>query len=541
MMTKQSIVGKILLIGILLLPFLTKAQQTGIKFEDNLSWAQVKAKAKAEHKYIFMDCYTTWCGPCRDMAQNIFPLKEVGEFFNAHFISVSVQMDRTKKDPAGIRKWYRDAAMIDSTYRINVFPTFLFFSPDGIAVHRTNGLKSAIAFITDAEHSMQPDRQYYTLVSNWKAHLNDTLYLAHTLKAVEDAGDKNLSQAIGQAYQSLQKSAALTKESIKILTPLIKSTQDSAFAFFLGHIWAIDTVMQEKGYAENVLTMVIIREKLMPKLALVANNYDYSMIAGNILKEYPQIGPILENEIKSAFYVKIANEENEQLLKHDAPGLPDWKHVTQEVEKRYPGYDTILIIPALRQRYFSLRAGDEIRLAMKQYTTSDPDWQKISAEVQRLLPPYDNTIDLLFIEIGYYKSKNDWSNYDQVLGELLRHKKGLDDHHINPRQINAMIWDDVFNRSSNVQLLKACADYLRWEIDLRTSREAGIQMPGYVIDTYANLLYKTGENQLGLAWEKMAIEVTLKQKGHDWESDLHDITIAMEKMERGEKTWTEAR
>jgi thiol:disulfide interchange protein len=43
----------------------------GINFENNLSWEQVKEKAKAENKYIFVDCYATWCGPCKAMDKEV--------------------------------------------------------------------------------------------------------------------------------------------------------------------------------------------------------------------------------------------------------------------------------------------------------------------------------------------------------------------------------------------------------------------------------------------------------------------------------------
>jgi thiol:disulfide interchange protein len=48
-----------------------KDSSKGIRFEHGLSWAQVKEKAKAENKYIFMDCYATWCGPCKAMDKNV--------------------------------------------------------------------------------------------------------------------------------------------------------------------------------------------------------------------------------------------------------------------------------------------------------------------------------------------------------------------------------------------------------------------------------------------------------------------------------------
>ncbi|WP_254530182.1 MULTISPECIES: hypothetical protein [unclassified Sphingobacterium] len=39
-----------------LLPTVLFAQEKGIKFSNNLNWAEVKEKAKAENKYIMMDC-----------------------------------------------------------------------------------------------------------------------------------------------------------------------------------------------------------------------------------------------------------------------------------------------------------------------------------------------------------------------------------------------------------------------------------------------------------------------------------------------------
>ena len=45
-------------------------------------------QAKVENKYVFVDCYTSWCGPCKMMAEKILPLKEVGEYMNGKFVCV---------------------------------------------------------------------------------------------------------------------------------------------------------------------------------------------------------------------------------------------------------------------------------------------------------------------------------------------------------------------------------------------------------------------------------------------------------------------
>src|SRR5688500_7757549 len=80
-----------------------KAQ--GIKWTTGLTWEQINQKAKTENKYIFLDLYATWCGPCKEMDKSVYPNDTVGLFFNNKFVSVKVQMDRTKKDNAFIQSW----------------------------------------------------------------------------------------------------------------------------------------------------------------------------------------------------------------------------------------------------------------------------------------------------------------------------------------------------------------------------------------------------------------------------------------------------
>src|SRR5579863_6830712 len=93
---------------IALLPIAAAAQESGtpappadpskgMQFEHDLSWSGILAKAKAENKYIFMDCFTTWCGPCKFMSTTIFPQEETGNYFNDKFINVKVQLDTAQR------------------------------------------------------------------------------------------------------------------------------------------------------------------------------------------------------------------------------------------------------------------------------------------------------------------------------------------------------------------------------------------------------------------------------------------------------------
>src|ERR1700679_433698 len=101
---------KFIVINILLLnAIMVKAQDTtrdGIRFAQQLKWSEILGKAKAEHKYIFVDCYATWCGPCKYMDATVYSTKEVGDVYNQDFISIKVQMDRTASDDSVTKSRY---------------------------------------------------------------------------------------------------------------------------------------------------------------------------------------------------------------------------------------------------------------------------------------------------------------------------------------------------------------------------------------------------------------------------------------------------
>ncbi len=56
----------------------------------HISFDEALTAAKQENKLIFIDFYTTWCGPCKMMSNKVFPQKNVGDFMNAKFIPLKM-------------------------------------------------------------------------------------------------------------------------------------------------------------------------------------------------------------------------------------------------------------------------------------------------------------------------------------------------------------------------------------------------------------------------------------------------------------------
>ena len=71
------------------------AQNRSIEFREG-NWEQMLKMAKKEKKMIFVDCYTSWCGPCKMLAKNIFTQDSVADFYNVNFICFQIDMEKGK-------------------------------------------------------------------------------------------------------------------------------------------------------------------------------------------------------------------------------------------------------------------------------------------------------------------------------------------------------------------------------------------------------------------------------------------------------------
>ncbi len=109
----------------------------GIVFEHG-TWAEVLKKSKASGKPIFVDFYTTWCGPCKMMSRDVFTQETVGNYFNEHYISYKVDAEK------------EEAELVNSIV-LKAYPTLVFFDSSGKILHKQVGTVHGDALVRIAK------------------------------------------------------------------------------------------------------------------------------------------------------------------------------------------------------------------------------------------------------------------------------------------------------------------------------------------------------------------------------------------------------
>ncbi|MGZ5242395.1 MAG: thioredoxin family protein [Bacteroidia bacterium] len=140
-----------------------KAQE-GMQFFHG-TWEELKAEAKKQNKPIFMDAFTTWCGPCKRMSANIFPQPAVGEFYNKNFINYKLDMEKGE-GPA-----------IAKQFNVAFYPSYLFFNANGELIHRSSGAKGPEDFIKDGKTAIDPNASLYGQINRFKKGDRDPAFM----------------------------------------------------------------------------------------------------------------------------------------------------------------------------------------------------------------------------------------------------------------------------------------------------------------------------------------------------------------------------
>lgn len=116
------------------------------------------ALARKQDKKVFLDIYTDWCGPCIVMQETVFPLPEVGAYFNERFVNYKLDAeDETVLGPE-----------IAARFDVRSYPTYLILDSDGTEISRATSAMSGEQFIALASQILgETESQFETLAARF--------------------------------------------------------------------------------------------------------------------------------------------------------------------------------------------------------------------------------------------------------------------------------------------------------------------------------------------------------------------------------------
>ncbi|WP_158267071.1 thioredoxin family protein [Chitinophaga niastensis] len=262
-------------------PVIAYAQ--GINFLHNLD--EALAKAKVEDKLVFVDFYTSWCGPCKALSNEVFPLAEVGSFFNARFINCKIQCD---DKGVGVE--------LGKKYQVNAYPTLMFLDKNGEMVHSEADAPSAEGLIQLAKTAMDPQKNLLSIIKEWNSGNRDEAFTKKYFTTLKEAyRTEKATIDFNSYFNKLSAEDKVKKSTFELIKLLGIAPFSPVFEYLeanrIQYIQSTDSGEVDKfvattylGYLRNLVVFGTRAEFQAAKAKFKAKNYsyfeEYSMFCG---------------------------------------------------------------------------------------------------------------------------------------------------------------------------------------------------------------------------------------------------------------------
>ena len=199
----------------------------------HISYAEGLKAAKAEGKLLFVDFYTEWCGPCKMMANNVFPQKDVGDYMNAKFVCLKIDAEKG------------EGVELAKRYAVKAYPTFVIIGADEKEVGRKVGGGSAADFMAAIERIVDPEKTPERLRERYaggerKAELVEAYAALLKSEAYNDRrnGEAKLAEIdalVQDYYAGLSDAERLKEENLFIYMDYTHSASEASARFMVAH------------------------------------------------------------------------------------------------------------------------------------------------------------------------------------------------------------------------------------------------------------------------------------------------------------------
>lgn len=225
---------KKILLGVLL-AFVCCVGVAQTNFRD-LTYEEALVAAKAENKCVFVDFYTQWCGPCKAMLKDVFPLKDVGDYLNQRFVCIKLDAEKEGK-------------VLAARFKVNAYPTFIGVDVNDNEVMRKVGGGNARDFIASIERQVNPEKTPDRLNERYDAgeRTPELIEAYAALKMNEAAGEmmsnmngywekqKEVFRLVNEYFEGLNDEERLSGENLFVYMQYVQSPLDEMARYMVAH------------------------------------------------------------------------------------------------------------------------------------------------------------------------------------------------------------------------------------------------------------------------------------------------------------------
>ena len=167
----------------------------------HVSFEEALAAAKKENKLVFVDFFTTWCGPCKMMSNKVFPQKEVGDFMNAKFIPLKLDAEK-------------EGAALAKQYGVKAYPTYVVMDGDGKEVAKFSGYMDGPKFIEKVTANLDPEQSPERIRARFEAgERTPKVVNSYAMQLMEQRKEDEGFKVIDDYFASLSEADRLKAEN----------------------------------------------------------------------------------------------------------------------------------------------------------------------------------------------------------------------------------------------------------------------------------------------------------------------------------------
>lgn len=215
------------------------------------------AQGAKKNKIVFIDAYTTWCGPCKLMDKSVFTDEKVLDFMNENFVNLKLDMERG------------DGQIVAQRYKVSAFPSFLFVNTEGELVHKGIGYQDADKFLSLASVALSDNQGLLAWSRKFENGERSPDFLKNYALQLADVQDAKRAD-IAKLYVKSQPNWKNNNETLDFIFKFIETPDDTFFTLLSKNKTIFERRVSREAIElkrKNLIEEQLFDKKKLPTLA----------------------------------------------------------------------------------------------------------------------------------------------------------------------------------------------------------------------------------------------------------------------------------